>query len=171
MEDGAWPKCYLQGQFWIYPPDPYFAMCKAAHSPSGLNPELLYHPPIFLWLPHILENTQYTCPMSSCHNYKSSTRPLAIKGWNDNPIAWHVVALDGVYYIMTQRIQCPKKAGGCGKSWNLYDSVILEQMEHALAASFPAFLTHRSGIDKTLMTLVRAGMAHHLSASALSDIL
>jgi hypothetical protein len=101
MEDGAWPKCYLQGQFWIYPPDPYFAMHKAAHSLSGLNPELLYHPPIFLWLPHILENTQYTCPMSICHNYKSSTRPLAIKGWNDNPIAQCVVALvvlDGVYY-------------------------------------------------------------------------
>src|SRR4051794_5074880 len=44
-------------------------------------------------------------------------------------------------------------------------------MDHGLAASFPAFLTHRSGIDKTLMTLIRAGMAHRLSASAWADIL
>jgi len=44
-------------------------------------------------------------------------------------------------------------------------------MEHGLAAAFPAFLTHWSGIDKTLMTLIQAGMAHRLSASAWADIL
>ena len=38
-------------------------------------------------------------------------------------------------------------------------------------AAFPAFLTHRSGIDKTLMTLIRAGMAHRVSANAWSKIL
>ena len=109
--------------------------------------------------------------MSGCQNYKKATAPLSIKGWNDNPIACRVVGLDSVYYVMTQRIQCHKRHGGCGKSWNLYDPMILEQMEHGLAAVFPAFLTHRSGIDKTLMTLIRAGMAHRVSANAWSTIL
>jgi len=40
-----------------------------------------------------------------------------------------------------------------------------------LAAAFPAFLTHRSGIDKTLMTLIRAGIAHQMSSSAWSGVL
>ena len=44
-------------------------------------------------------------------------------------------------------------------------------MEYGLAAAFPAFLTHRSGIDKTLVTLIRAGMAHRVSSSAWGDIL
>ena len=38
-------------------------------------------------------------------------------------------------------------------------------------AAFPAFLTHRSGIDKTLMTLIRAGMANRVSSNAWSQIL
>ena len=142
MKDGSWPKCYVQGQFWIHPPDPYIAMHKAARSPGGLCPDSLYHPSVFLWLPHLLDNTPYLCPMPMCQNHQTSTAPLTIKGWNDNPIARRIVTLDGVYYIMTKHIQCDARAGGCGKSWNLYNSVILEQMDPGLAAAFPAFLTH-----------------------------
>lgn len=65
-----------------------------------------------------------------------------MKGWNDNPIAWWIVTLDGLYYVITMCIQCAKKSGGCGKSWNLYDPLIMEQLDQGLAASFPAFLTH-----------------------------
>ena len=102
MQDGQWPKCYLQGQWWIHPPHPYFAMQKALDRPSGLNPSVLYHPPVFLWLPHLLDDQKYLCPWSSCNNYKNPQKPLTIKGWNDDPIACHVVSLDGVYYVMTK---------------------------------------------------------------------
>src|SRR5436190_794255 len=163
MDHDPWPKCYKQhGQFWIYPPDPYFLMHKGLQ--RGLCPDSLYHPPVFLWLPHLLDKKGYLCQVPGCQNYKNRLVPLTIKGWNSKPIARHIVTLDSCYYIMTQRIQCHKAAGGCGRSWNLYDPVILEQMDHGLAASFPEFLTHRSGIDKTMMTLIRAGMAHRLSA-------
>ena len=54
---------------------------------------------------------------------------------------------------------------------NLYDPVIMDQLPPGLAAAFPAFLTHRSGIDKTLMTLIRAGIAHQMSSSAWSSVL
>jgi hypothetical protein len=54
---------------------------------------------------------------------------------------------------------------------NFYDPIIMDQLSPSIVAAFPAFLTHRSGIDKTLMTLVRAGMAHHVSSSAWSKIL
>jgi hypothetical protein len=77
-----------------------------------------------------------------------------------------VIDLDGSYFVMTQRVECSRKKNGRGKSWNLYDVTIMEQLEPGLAAAFPAFLTHRSAIDKTVMTLVRAGMAHRLSSSA-----
>jgi hypothetical protein len=79
--------------------------------------------------------------------------------------------MDSNYYVMTQHLQCDSRSGGCGKSMNLYDPIIMEQLEPGLAASFPAFFTHRSGIDKTLMTLIRAGVAHHMSSSAWSKVL
>jgi hypothetical protein len=71
---------------------------------------------------------------------------------------------------MTQHLQCDSRTGGCGKSMNLYDLIIMEQLEPGLAASFPAFWTHCSGIDKTLMTLIRAGVAHQMSSSAWSKV-
>jgi len=98
-------------------------------------------------------------------------KPLTGKGWNDKPIACCVVTLNGLYYIMTQRIQCDSQYGGCGRSMNLYEPIIMDQLAPGLAAAFPAFLTHRSGMDKTLMTLIRAGIAHRMSSSAWSSVL
>jgi hypothetical protein len=54
---------------------------------------------------------------------------------------------------------------------NYYDPVILDQLDPMLVAEFLAYLTHRSGIDKTLMTLICAGVAHQLSSSAWSKVL
>ena len=166
IEGKRMPKCYQQHQFWIHPHDAYFAMRRAQVSADGLSPHPLYMPPVFVWLPHLLEGTTLKCQSPQCHHH-----PLTVKGWNDNPVARRVVSLEGLYYVITQRVHCDKRTGGCGKSMNLYDPVIMEQISPGLAAAFPAFLTHRSGIDKTLMTLIRAGIAHRVSSSAWSKIL
>ena len=54
---------------------------------------------------------------------------------------------------------------------NYHDPVILDQLDPTLVAEFPTYLTHRSGIYKTLMTLICAGVAHQLSSSAWSKVL
>ena len=105
------------------------------------------------------------------NHYKLSAKPLTVKMWNDKPIARRVVTLDGLYYVMTKRVHCDSRSGGCGKSMNWYDPLIMDQLSPGLAAAFPAFLTHQSGIDKTLMTLIRAGIAHRMSSSAWSSVL
>ena len=134
MGAGHLPPCYRNGQFWIHPPHSYFAMCKAEKVVDGLNPTSLYHPSVFLWLPHLLDTHNITCPNSSCQWYKNQFHPTTIKGWNKDPIARHVVGLDQNYYIMTMRIQCRARndqpeSGGCGKSFNLYDPAVLEQFD------------------------------------------
>ena len=94
--------------------------------------------------------------------------------WNDNPVARRVVDIKDCYYILTQRFRCRKadaSSSGCGRTLNLYDPDILAQLDPGLVDEFPAFLTHRSGIDKTLMTLIRAGIAHRVSSSAWSKIM
>lgn len=98
------PPCYQQGQFWIYPPSPYFAMYKAERSLDSdvLNPTSLYYPAVFLWLPHLLDSVSIiTCHNPSCSFYKDKAHSMVIKGWNTNPIARRVIGLDQNYYIMT----------------------------------------------------------------------
>jgi hypothetical protein len=116
--------------------------------------------------PHLLTSTSFTCMNLSCSHLNNNAKPPSPNGWNSNPIAHQVVTMDSNYYIMTQCLQCDSRSGGCEKSMNFYDPIIMEQLEPGLAASFPAFLTHHSGIDKTLITLIRAGVAHCMSSSA-----
>jgi hypothetical protein len=79
-------------------------MCKAEKILDGLNPTSLYHPSVFLWLPHLLDTSSViTCPNSTCNWYKNINHPMTIKGWNDDPIARCIVGLDRIYYIMTMR--------------------------------------------------------------------
>ncbi|KAF8319196.1 hypothetical protein F5887DRAFT_1291628 [Amanita rubescens] len=144
------PLCYKNGTFWIVPKDGYFAM-SSLRSSEGLTPESFYYP-------------------------QNKDHPMTIKGWNSDPVAHRVVDLKDNYYIITQRFRCHRKTDasgptGCGRTVNLYDPDILEQLDPGLVDEFPAFLTHRSGIDKTLMTLIRAGIAHRVSSRAWSKIL
>jgi hypothetical protein len=120
IEGKSLPKCYQQHQFWIHPPDAYFAMRKAQVAPDGLSPHPLYMPSVFVWLPHLLEKATLKCQNLQCHQHS-----LTVKGWNDNPVARRVVSLDGLYYVITQRVHCDKRTGGCGRSMNLYDPIIM----------------------------------------------
>ncbi|KAJ7637248.1 hypothetical protein DFH06DRAFT_1433264, partial [Mycena polygramma] len=83
-------------------------------------------------------------------------------GWNSNPVARRIVNLDTCYYILTKRVKC---RDACGKSCNMYNHDVLKQLPPLLRNQFPAFLTHRSGIDKSVMTLVRSTIAHGLTPS------
>ncbi|KAJ7156180.1 hypothetical protein C8R46DRAFT_1294726, partial [Mycena filopes] len=88
-------------------------------------------------------------------------------GWNSNPIARRVVDLDSCYYVLTKRLRCET----CGKGCNMYDQGILTQLPGNLGNEFPAFLTHRSGIDKKLMTLIRSGIAQGLTSHSWERVL
>ena len=168
------PSCYDNNTFWIYPPDHFFALCKSQS--TGLHLSSLYHPKVFVWLPeYFIGKDVITCQNSECLYYQDNKHPMTMKCWNDNPVACRVVGLNSNYYIIMKRIQCHKSknssTSGCGNSFNFYDPIILDQLDPGVVAEFPAFLTHRSGIDKTLMALIQAGISHRLSASAWSKIL
>jgi len=170
------PLCYDNNTFWIHPPDPFFALHKSQSSSAGLHPSSLYYPKVFVWLPeYFIGKDVITCQNSECLYYQDKKHPMTTKCWNDDPVARRVVGFNGNYYIITKCIQCRKSknpsTSGCGNSFNFYDPIILDQLDPGLVAEFPAFLTHRSGIDKTLMALIRAGISHRLSASAWSKIL
>ena len=80
LEGAHLPSCYQQGQFWMYPPSPYFAMYRTERSLGSdvPNPAGLYYPAVFLWLPHLLDlASTITCQNSSCSLYKDKGHPMA----------------------------------------------------------------------------------------------
>jgi hypothetical protein len=79
-------------------------------------------------------------------------------------VARHMFTLQSAYYIMTKIDKCtlcweaadvePDKAKKRSKMGR--DAQILPIMNFGRGNRFPAYLTHRSGIDKSLLDLLRA---------------
>ncbi|KAJ7119377.1 hypothetical protein C8R46DRAFT_1364814 [Mycena filopes] len=148
------PDCYrLRKSFWIRPSDRWFLLQEYKSTSTQLTPDLLYHPDVFVWLPKSLLPQDFEFACIFCAAGK-----MTDWGWNYNPIARRVVDLDTCYYILSKRIRC----GSCHRSCTLYEDAILAQIPPDLANEFPA-LTHRSGIDKKLVTLIRSGIAQGLT--------
>ncbi|KAJ7664030.1 hypothetical protein DFH06DRAFT_1394036 [Mycena polygramma] len=163
------PKCYKQGTFWIRPRDNWFILDTsddtedAGSAPDPFGPEGLYYPPVFIWLPTLLLPIDFKITCVFCEK-----KEMTDGGWNNNPVARRVVDLDSCYYILTKRVKCRY---GCGKSCNLYNAGILRQLPPLLRNQFPAFLTHRSGIDKRAVTLIRSTIAQGLTPNAWERVL
>ncbi|KAJ7247258.1 hypothetical protein C8J57DRAFT_1523038 [Mycena rebaudengoi] len=176
------PDCYRQGSFWHRPPDKWFALQKFKGSGDPIAPDPLYHRPVFVWLPMLLLPKDFTLKCLFCmkgvmtangvfNTLQTAHKSDAVtiyEGWNSNPVARQVTDLVSCYHVLTQRVACRH---GCHKSCSLYDEKILEQLPSHLRSEFPAFLTHRSGIDKTLMTLVRSTIAAGLTPNAWERVL
>ncbi|KAJ7681913.1 hypothetical protein DFH06DRAFT_953146, partial [Mycena polygramma] len=139
----------------------WFLLQEPKSTATAIGPDLLYQPRVFVWLPDTLLDKKIRCPFCD----KGDMTP---GGWNSNPVARRVVDLDSCYYILARRLKCRQ---ACNRSCNPYDTKILDQLPAHLRNEFPAFLTHRSGIDKKLLTLVRSGIAHGLTSHAWEQIL
>ncbi|KAJ7803168.1 hypothetical protein B0H13DRAFT_1931512, partial [Mycena leptocephala] len=143
------PQCYQDGTFWVRPPDSWFVLQEdfenpykpqaAPQDPAQINfgPETLYYPSIFVWIPTVLLPKDFAIKCVFCGKDN-----MGESGWNSNPVARRV---------------------SCKKSCNMYNHDVLKQLPPLLRSQFPAFLTHRSGIDKSVMTLIRSTIAHGLT--------
>jgi hypothetical protein len=77
---------YARGTFWITPEQPFFALQKQ----KKLNPDVLYHPRVFIWIPHKLlpRDQKLRCPHPNCN------QELETKGFNKKPHVRRVVDID-----------------------------------------------------------------------------
>ncbi|KAF7369576.1 hypothetical protein MVEN_00288100 [Mycena venus] len=154
------PDCYrVRKSFWIRPPDRWFSLEEYKTKPQNLVPDPLYYPDIFVWLLKSLMPKDFNFRCIFCGSANMSDY-----GWNRNPVARWVVNLDSCYFILSRRVRC--ESSSCHKSRSLYEDKLLAQLPKHLANKFPAFLTHRSGIDKKVLTLIRSSIAHALTSNA-----
>lgn len=165
LKDRKLPSCYSSHGFFIRPGALYFAY-KKARLEDGLIPNPAYLPSVFVWLPSELgEGERILCTTENCTH---AGHPMSTKGWNNSPIARRVIGLSENYYILTKRLHCK---GSCKTNMNYYDPRVMKQLSPELADEFPAFLTHRSGIDKELLELIRDGMAMGVNSNMWSTMI
>ncbi|KAE9397154.1 hypothetical protein BT96DRAFT_996110 [Gymnopus androsaceus JB14] len=160
------PKCYKDGQFFVHPPHPVFALHQAAR--TSFSPDPLCLRSIFVWLPEYLPG----CPDSykcECGSY------LTMNGYNDSPIARRVRTSTGQdYYLFTNRFICDSrriKDSGCGTSYQGTDTHILAQLPRWVQEAFPAFITARSAVDKHVIDLMKPCFAGRFGPEPFSKML
>ncbi|KAJ3842724.1 hypothetical protein F5878DRAFT_697092 [Lentinula raphanica] len=166
---GRKPRPYRDGDFWIRPKHPAFALEEAAT--TGYTPTPLYERAVFLWLPDLLTSAGLRC---TCGNMSSLVRNVDIEvGFNDDPIARRIRQKPMDYFLLTARYRCNKKRQnnpGCGLSWQGTDPHIIGQLSRHWQEAFPAFLSNRGGIDKSLMAELRSTSANRFGATPYAEL-
>ncbi|KAJ6502069.1 hypothetical protein C8R45DRAFT_608315 [Mycena sanguinolenta] len=159
------PRCYKDGQLWVRPIDPIFALKRAAV--TGFRPNRLYLLPIFIWLPHFLPGRpdSYKCECGA---------RLILNGYNEDPIARRISTLSGPdYFLFTNRYLCPlrrRNDPGCGKSYQGSDPWIIRQLPEFVQRAFPASLSARGGLDNSELDVMKATFAGHFGAEPFSKM-
>ncbi|KAJ7242859.1 hypothetical protein B0H12DRAFT_1023451, partial [Mycena haematopus] len=157
------PPLYREHQtFWFPETDPYFSMRKLD---SSLAPQKLYHASFFLWDPTVLVPDGIPCPNCGhrLHRHGHVPRPR------------RCVDLDRTFYIIGYRYRCPNCVNPLSKlktvTFRSWDSRILRKLPRALAASFPAMLTYRSGLSESVFMFMRSCFQSGMGAKQFADAL
>ncbi|KAG6875262.1 hypothetical protein C0992_004529 [Termitomyces sp. T32_za158] len=153
------PPLYRDHQtFWFPRPSPYFQLRK-----PKITPQDLYRCDIFLWDPECLIKEGIRCPNPHC----------GARLWRLSHIARprRVVDLDRTFWILGYRYRCPQCVRPQSITFRSWDPRILAVLPHALAAEFPAQLSHQSGISKPALNLMRSCFQHGMGAKQFSNAL
>jgi len=139
--------------FWVPQQDPAFL------HPNQITPERLFNPQFFLWDPISLQPV-IPCPICSstlvCHGVLHSPR--------------RVVDLYDCYWLIGARYACSAcKAHNRQYTFVSWDHKILSSLPKWLMVSFPAVLTHRSGMDVHLFNHMKLSFQSGVGAKQFSD--
>ncbi|KAF7304332.1 hypothetical protein HMN09_00835000 [Mycena chlorophos] len=160
---GRKPECYRNGQLWIRPRDPIFALEHAGL--HNFSPKELYQLPIFVWLPNFLPGhpSEFKCECGG---------QLNKHGFNSNPIARRVGTTSGEdYFLLTNRFWCSSRrinTDGCGKVYQGTDPWIQAQLPRYVQARFPVSISHRAALDNQQMDMMKITFAGRFGAGPFS---
>lgn len=159
-DEQGMPLLYARDRtFWFPQPSPYFVLAEGSVSPAAI-----YDIRFFAWDPKALYK-DIPCPYchNTLHRHSAISRPR------------RCVDMQSTFYLIGFRYCCrhcrnPKtnKATITFRSW---DSRILSILPRALAAEFPAKLTHRSGVSNLLFSWMRTCFLSGMGAKRFSDAL
>lgn len=157
--EGLPPLYALHQTFWFPQPSTFFLIMK------GSTPQQIFNPLFFLWDPEALCPNGIPCPncRKVLHRHQAISRPR------------RCVDIDQTFWIIGYRYRCrncihpkSKKSTVTFRSW---DRRILAVLPPALAAEFPAQLSHRSGISTSLFSWMRSSFNYGMGSKQFADAL
>jgi len=158
---GSKPRLYeINKTFWL-PHQANFFHLNTSNKPC---PSQLYNHHWFYWDPDHLVEGGLKCPNCSSRLHRHGfTRPR------------RVVDLQYVFYIIGQRHRCPQcrntKTNEHSVTFNSWDPRIVQRLPHALAAEFPAWLSHRNAIADSVLALMRTCFQYGMGSKQFSNCL
>lgn len=158
--NGGLPPLYaIYHAFWTSQQSTYFLL-----SNTNVTPTDLFCPQFFVWDPQCLYK-HLCCPRCRTTLYRHGviSRPR------------RCVGINMPFWIIGYRYRCPQckhpKTGKATVTWRSWDRRILNNLPPALAAEFPAVLTHRSGISKEVFSWMRSCIQNGMGVKQISDSL
>ncbi|KAJ7431662.1 hypothetical protein B0H11DRAFT_1941390 [Mycena galericulata] len=147
------PKCYAATppSLWVDPPDPVFTLSR-----RRFDPVLLYRPRVCLWLPHFLVH-ELLCP--KCGNKLEKNGAVAPR---------RVTGIDASFYIVTWAYYC---RNGCKAYFHGWNRHLLRSLPAFVRMSFPAVISHQSGLSHEVMSILRVGNQHKMGPSGVRSLL
>lgn len=145
-------RSYLPASMWIYPPEPIMSL-----SHHAFNPEILWRPRVFLWLPHFFVESL------RCPNCRSGVLEK-----NGACPPRRIVDIDSLFWIVTWAYYCRT---GCQSHFRGWHPSILNSLPAYLRLAFPAVLTRKSGISHRVITQLRVGNQHKMGPSGTRSLL
>ena len=145
------------------------------HEPS-------YYRDLRVWFPELEGGIACTPKCPSC----SSNTRVSVHGYRKQTPARNVVCLNTNYFIMSRRYIChtckanymQAKNDAAGEpiekiqyTFMGYNSKVLRSFPFGFEQEFPAFLTHRAGVDLSIIDLMRPLFDKGVRPTALSDLL
>jgi hypothetical protein len=131
--------------------------------PLSINPDDSVKPDIFLWRSEQLKfqncaittSLDFNMPCPGCKINNADT----VSHGETSTVARRVVDLDRCYFVYTTRWRCKD----CKTSFTASSHEVISLMPPEIQSLFPAFLTHRSGLDFELASIL--GLQRRVSVS------
>lgn len=138
-----------QPSMWVNPPDPAFALSKQVFDPT-----VLWRPRVFLFFPHFFCNVH--CPL--CRALVEKSGPTAPRC---------IIDVEDDFYIVSWEYRCRP----CKRSWSGCSPELMATLPRWLQLSFPADLSCRAGLSKSVVTHLRVANQHKMGPSGVRAFL
>jgi hypothetical protein len=142
---------YAPASFWIYPPEPVIML-----SSHKFDPQTLYCPRIFLWLPHFYVTELRCLKCSGLLEKNGALAPHQITDVEDN------------FYIVTWAYYCQK---GCWSHFHGWSEKLLSTLPAYIRLAFPAILSYNGGLSHQVITQLQVGNQHKMGPNGVHALL
>lgn len=138
-----------QPSMWVLPPDPAFVLAKKI-----FDPVILWAPRVFLFIPHFFCEVRSPCCNGPAEK-GGPTAPRCITDVEDN------------FFIVTWEYRCRK----CKRSWTGSSPELMAALPRWLQLAFPADLSCRAGLSKSVITHLRVANQHKMGPAGVRAML